>query len=393
MGKHSVVRHCTVPRRFDLEYDDVEFNAVKWCTEHPLREQVESAFTPTPSSSSLSSSSSLVDEQWTCAHCGTHVYGSGRTVCHSCLAVNAARSEGVVTWRANQNNWSCIGCKELNFSRNTACRCCGRVRGSAALADDAGEADPFIPDPACAVVGSVCNAADALRRWRCERCSCSTQLTQNKCSRCGTHRIKGVRVECPSCGAPATITDVAMKLKCRSCSRSLHGATIADNPKKWGCCCSNICTTLSCSRCRLPRRFPDTTIESQVLSQWDTRGCTNWCCANCYAVNEASRKVVIGIAGTRRITDIVHGQWRCKECGDPWHGQVVNGGSQWRCACHNINSADTKRCSVCLRPAGNVNETTLSFWAAGDWMCPGCGRHNFRGRTRCCCGTYHTAVE
>ncbi|RNF24484.1 uncharacterized protein Tco025E_02454 [Trypanosoma conorhini] len=366
---------------------------------------------------------------WVCGSCFRCMPHRSRSVCDFCHAVRHDAAAAVAGWREDHTTWFCSRCREFNFERDLACRCCGLQR-DAQFELRVVHHERVLDEIQRAPVGSVIVTRNRVIRWRCTGCSESNALQSSVCRHCNKERFD-FTVTCPTCKASQKLCNkqmygsepadhihasrpfglhncfprLAPEQRCTACGGSLHGATASSRSDAWLCACGHVgnAATLSCARCRFPRRLPQTATLDELLRVWDFAGAKNWYCEGCNHVNRASRHIVAlerhgrsplldGNTPTKRgsvwkMARIVHGSSHCEYCGIQWHHEPLNDGQHWRCACHKVNHNDDAHCQVCRLPAvDDVRSDVLSFWSRGDWYCLRCHRQNYREKVVCACG-------
>lgn len=389
---------------------------------------------------------------WVCRMCGAPHTAASRTVCPICftkrqltdqsggdaaLCTDHPASRDVTA--AISTTWRCSRCTEVNqqsdvYAAIQSCRCCGIARqrryggklpetalSSSSLGGPSGSWVPILlQDPRQSIaIGDPFRASDLLLRWRCSNCSSTSSQMTRSCQRCGEDRFTQHTIRCPTCKSISgqTAEDVVERRPCLNCGSPLHGALIASVASTWVCTCGMLNAMPTCFRCRAPCRIPVTHSTSMRTSHthsmpgegpaaaqqqqsqqyvrelhwirsYDFRCCTQWSCARCSNINEASRKVYISrVPSTGRIlSELVSGQHSCSRCEEPWHGLKLDGGRQWRCACHHVNSTKRDLCALCTRPQTLQSVNVHSVWMVGDWVCGNCGKHSYRDKSVCICG-------
>ncbi|RNF09801.1 hypothetical protein TraAM80_01935 [Trypanosoma rangeli] len=366
---------------------------------------------------------------WVCGSCFHCMPHRSRSVCDFCHAVRHDAAEAVAGWREDPTTWFCSRCREFNFERDFACRSCGLQR-DAQLELRVVRHERVLDEIQRVPVGSVIVTRNRVTRWRCLRCSESNALQSSVCRHCSKERFD-FTVTCPTCKVSQKLSNkqmygsepadhihvsrpfglhncfprLAPEQRCKACRGSLHGATASSRSDAWLCACGHVgnCATLSCARCRFPRRPPQTAMLEELLRVWDFAGATNWYCESCNHVNKASRHIVAlerrgpsplvdaktstKRGGVLKVSRIMHGFSHCECCGIQWHHQSLNDGQHWRCACHKVNHNDDTCCQVCRLPAvDNIRSDVLSSWSRGDWYCSRCQRQNYREKVICSCG-------
>ncbi|CBH15073.1 uncharacterized protein TEOVI_000130300 [Trypanosoma equiperdum] len=380
---------------------------------------------------------------WVCGSCLHCMPYRSRSVCDSCHTVRHDAATAVARWRGNPTTWFCSRCHEFNFERDAVCRCCNLAREAQTelhVAQHERVADEIQRSP----VGSVIVTRNRVARWRCFVCSESNALQSSICRNCETGRFD-LSVSCWNCGGQQKLSNsqlygsepadrihvarpfglhncfprLAPEQRCNRCRVPLHGATASTRSDAWLCGCGVVCNAslVSCTRCRIPRRFAHQSTLEELVRVWDFASATNWFCESCNHVNKSSRHVValdrscknnskscpnggtnLGTSGSFtdasvakdasvKFARISHGTAKCERCGQKWHHQPVNDGQYWRCACHKVNKREDTRCQVCFLPAADgIRSDVLSFWSRGDWYCFNCQRQNYREKVVCACG-------
>ncbi|KEG08535.1 hypothetical protein DQ04_06971030 [Trypanosoma grayi] len=367
---------------------------------------------------------------WVCGGCLRCMPHRSRSVCDHCRAIRHDAATAVSRWRESATTWFCSRCHEFNFDRDVACRCCD-LRRDEQTELSVVHHERVLDEVQRSPVGSVIVTRNRVARWRCSSCGESNSLQRSLCRNCEKGRFDFV-VRCPGCNASQALSNKQMygtdptdrthvvrpfgmhncfprlspEQRCSVCRSSLHGGAASARSDAWLCACGQVCNSavVSCTRCRLPRRLPQTTMLEEMLRVWDFAATTNWYCEGCNHANKASRHIVAlerhntplasGAAAPRgkdttavKVARIVHGHTRCEHCGLQWHHQSVNDGQYWRCACHKVNRRDDVRCQVCFLPAvDGIRSDVLSFWSRGDWYCLSCHRQNYREKVTCTCG-------
>lgn len=366
---------------------------------------------------------------WVCGFCFRCMPHRSRSVCDFCHTIRHDAMKSVARWRKNVSTWFCSHCREFNFERDVACRCCS-VRRDEQMELHVVHHERLLDEIQRAPVGSVVVTRNRLTRWRCSECSESNALQSSVCRHCKRERFD-FTVSCPTCKTSQRLSNkmvygsepsdhihvarpfglhncfprLAPELRCSSCKSSLHGASASSRSDAWLCSCGTVgnLATVSCPRCRFPRRLSQTATLEELLRVWDFAGTTNWYCEGCNHVNKASRHTVaLERHGSSAPVDrnkpekkgsvsrgvrVVHGYSRCEKCRLPWHHQPLNDGQHWRCACLKVNHRNDTQCQVCQLPAvDNIRSDVLSFWSRGDWYCLKCYRQNYREKVMCTCG-------
>nr|CCC93354.1 conserved hypothetical protein [Trypanosoma congolense IL3000] len=378
---------------------------------------------------------------WVCGACLRCMPHRSRSVCDSCHTVRHDAATAVARWRDNPMCWFCSRCHEFNFERDVECRCCSLAR-DAQMELHIAQHERVVDEIQRAAVGSVIVTRNRVARWRCLKCNESNALQSSSCRNCGRGRFD-FDVCCWQCGEHQQLSNsqlygsepadhihvarpfglhncfprLAPEQRCRRCRVPLHGSAASTRSDAWLCGCGVVCNSslVSCSRCRLPRRFVNQSTLEELVRVWDFSGSTNWFCESCNHVNKASRHVVALYRSHKshnggrpdgddeinrgcrsgspekdscaKFARILHGTAKCERCGQKWHHQTVNDGQYWRCACHKVNKQEDARCQVCLLPAADgIRSDVLSFWSRGDWYCFRCQRQNYREKVVCACG-------
>ncbi|ESS65873.1 hypothetical protein TCDM_05580 [Trypanosoma cruzi Dm28c] len=388
----------------------------QWCEVHRVEKTEEGIRT-------------LASGGWVCGSCFRCMPHRSRSVCDFCQTIRHDAVRAVAGWREDPTTWFCSRCREFNFERDLACRSCSLRRDEqielrVTYHERVGDEIQRAP------VGSVIVTRNRIVRWRCPSCQESNALQSSICRNCNKGRFE-FAVFCPNCKASQMLSNkqmygsepadyihvsrpfglhncfprLAPEQRCKACKIPLHGATASSRSDAWLCACGQVGNpaTLSCPRCRFPRRLPQTAILGELLRVWDFAGTTNWFCESCNHVNKASRHIVAlerhdpsspvdrnaskEKAAAWKVDRILHGFSHCERCGVPWHHQPLNDGQHWLCACHKVNRNEDAHCQVCRLPAvDGIRSDVLSFWSRGDWYCVECNRQNYREKVVCNCG-------